>query len=190
MRTGACRPIFLLLVPLAAAPARASVVAEMDLAALCRAADAVVHGTVVSAESAWEGGVIVTRSRVEVSRSLKGAARGQVVVRTLGGVVDGIGQLASGEAALAPGEEVVLFLERAGPELRSVGMSQGAFHVTRDPASGEATAWRDLGGLGVARAGTRGLEVAAGAPGAPRPLGDLLREVERLVAAPAPGGSR
>ena len=191
MRTRArLAPLLLVLSPLAAPPARASVVAEMDLAELCRAADAVIHGTVVSAESAWENGAIVTRSTVTVWRSLKGAARGQVVVRTLGGAVGGIGQRASGEAALAPGEEVLLFLEAAGSELRPVGMAQGAFRVGRDPKTGAKAARRDLDGLAVARPGRRGLEVGPAARGAPVPLDDLLRRIERLVAAPAPGGSR
>lgn len=190
MRTRACRTLLLVILsPLAPAPAGGSVVAEMDLAELCRAADSVIHGQVVSAESAWEGGTIVTRSRVTVWRSLKGASRGQVVVRTLGGVVGGIGQRASGEAALPPGQEVLLFLEAAGPEFRPVGMARGAFRVGPDAATGAKAAWQDLDGLAVARPGPRGLEVAPAAPAAPVPLQDLLRRIERLVAA-APGGSR
>ena len=184
MRTATCRALLPLLLSLGPSAAHASVAAEMDLAQLCRAADAVIHGTVVSGESAWEDGVIVTRSTVRVWRSLKGAAGGQVAVRTLGGVVGGIGQLASGEAALRPGEEVLLFLEAAGPAYRPVGMAQGAFRVRRDPATGAKAAWRDLDGLAVARPGPHGLEVAAAPRGVPLPLDELLRRIERLVAAP------
>ncbi|HEU4383153.1 MAG TPA: hypothetical protein VFR85_06560 [Anaeromyxobacteraceae bacterium] len=190
MRTPACRALSALVLSLGPAAAHASVAAEMDLAELCRSADAVIHGIVVSAESAWEDGVIATRSTVRVARSLKGAAGDQVVVRTLGGVVGGIGQIASGEAALRPGEEVLLFLEAAGPAYRAVGMAQGAFHVRRDPATGQKAAWQELGGLAVARPGPRGLEAAPAARGAPVALDELLRRIERLVAAPAPGGSR
>ncbi|HET6923699.1 MAG TPA: hypothetical protein VFI16_11190 [Anaeromyxobacteraceae bacterium] len=191
MRTAACRALLLaILSPLTPAPARGSVVAEMDLAELCRSADIVIHGQVVSAESAWEGGAIATRSTVVAWRSLKGASRGQVVVRTSGGVVGGIGQRVSGEAVLGPGQEVLLFLEGAGPDFRPVGMARGAFRVRRDPATGAKVAWQDLDGLAVARPGSRGLEVAPAAPAAPVPLQDLLRRIERLVAAGAPAGSR
>lgn len=87
------------------------------------AAAVTVDGVVEAQDSRWDGGVIVTRSTVRVDRVTEGALDGQadgaidggaparVIVVHHGGAIDGIGQRVSGEAMLAPGEEVTLDLE-------------------------------------------------------------------------------
>jgi hypothetical protein len=162
---------------------RASTAESLDLAALVRASQVVVHGRVLRATSAWEGGVIVTRTAVEVHRALKGSADREVVVRTLGGAVGGIGQRAHGEVELLPGEEVVLFLEAAGGDLVPAGLAQGAVHVSAD-AAGVRWAAPGLAGLGLARRGAGERETAAAA--VPERLDAFLARVERLVGAGRP----
>lgn len=132
-----------------AVPAFASVILPMTLDELIDRADAIVHGKVVAQDSAWEGGRIVTRSRVKLEGALKGAPGSQVVLRTQGGVVDGIGQKVYGEPSFAVGEEVVVFGRHIGAELRPVGMAQGKFRVVLD--AGVTRAVQDLAGLAFAR---------------------------------------
>jgi len=164
---------------LVAAPAGASVVVAESLGELVGHASLVVQGTVGRQASAWEGGHIVTRTTVSVARSLKGSAPRTVVVETLGGVVGDVGQVASGEAALTPGEEVVLLLEPAGEGWRAVGMAQGVFHVRAD-LSGSRVASQEVAGLAVASPGREGLQIDEAAP-ASLPLEDLLARIGRLV---------
>lgn len=133
----------------AAVPARAAVVQSVDLPSLCHDATRIVHGVVVGEESAWRDGIIMTRVTVAVRRVLKGPSAPTLVVSRLGGVVGNIGQLAPGEAELAPGDEVVLFVEPVQGELRVVGMAQGAFHV----ADGHAA--QRLAGLTLVGAAAR-----------------------------------
>ncbi len=54
---------------------------------------------------------------------------GRITVVQPGGERDGIGQRVSGVAELSSGERVVLFLERAGPLHRVVGLAQGVYRV-------------------------------------------------------------
>src|SRR5215813_5974666 len=166
------RRVSLLAVLLLAVPARASVVEPLDLPALSRGADLIVRGQVVRAVSTWDGDHIVTRSTIEVRRVWKGRAGRTVVVRTLGGVVGTIGQKAPGEASLAPGEEVILFLEAAGGgEFLPAGMALGKFAV-----SGDGWATQDLAGLTLARRDAAGVVLVE-----PRPLRLPVRELEARV---------
>src|SRR5262245_9775348 len=125
-----------------------AVVQAVDLPTMCHDATRIVHGVVVAEESAWQGGIIVTRVTIAVRRTLKGPAAKTIVVSRLGGVVGGIGQVAPGEATLARGDEVVVFLEPIAGELHVVGMAQGVFHVAPDGRAAQR-----LGGL--ARVGAR-----------------------------------
>lgn len=163
--------------------AHASVVRPYDLEGLVARAEVIAHARVVRQASAWEGGRIVTRTTVTVRAALKGAAGRELVVRTMGGVVDGIGQRISGEATFAPGEEVILFLRDArGGELRPVGLAQGKFKVVAE--GGAARAVQELAGLAFAK--RRG---SAGAPlevhdavGARPLLSDFFSRVTEIVA--------
>jgi len=101
-------------------------------------AERIVHGKVIATETYWLGGRIVTDAKVLVEKTMKGDAEKIVVVRRLGGVVDGIGQKTWGSASLDLGEEVFLFLEHRNQSgvLHPVGMAQGKFSVMKT-AGGE-----------------------------------------------------
>jgi hypothetical protein len=113
---------------------------------LVTASDLVVRGRVESESSRWDRSRkrILTEVVVLVADTWKGAATPGVVVRQLGGTIDGIAMRVIGTARLTLGEEVVLFLARipvspelkqsaARPVYRIVGMSQGKLSVVRLP---------------------------------------------------------
>lgn len=114
--------------------ARASTLMALDVPALTRGSDLVVHGRVVRASSRRVQGTgrIVTDVEVTADEVLRGSAeRPSVHVVLPGGTVGDLRQHISGAPELAPGEEVVLFLARGTEGLRVVGLAQGVFHVQR-----------------------------------------------------------
>ncbi|MBI5501398.1 MAG: hypothetical protein HY907_14225 [Deltaproteobacteria bacterium] len=180
------------LLPLAAAvvaalapDAAGSIVRALSLTQLVEQSDSVVLATVESASSAWLDGRIVTDSVVVVGEGLAGAAGGErMVVRTLGGEVDGIGQKVFGEPQLRWGERYLLFLEEypagGGPSsaiFRAVGMSQGALPVVDGPGGARVVPNPDLPELVEP-----GVEMSVGPwLDVPRPLEDVLTEVRAAV---------
>lgn len=124
-----------------ASTAAATTMLAQDIEALSRGADAVVQGTVTKVESRWTADKlrIVTVVELEVSEALKGAPGRTATLIQPGGVVGDVGQKVSGLASFAPGEEVVVFLERrGGGTFHVAGMAQGKFRVERS-SDGQAT---------------------------------------------------
>jgi hypothetical protein len=124
----------LLLALAQAAPAMATSMLVQDISALTRSSDAVVHGKVKKVESRWTGDrrQIVTDVTIDVAEFIKGKGDKTLVIHQPGGEVGEIGQKVSGLASFAPGEEVVVFLEKHGAERYLVtGMAQGKFRVER-----------------------------------------------------------
>ena len=126
------------------ATARALVMERVAFADLVRESDLVVVGTVTGSSSrhmdAPQERRIVTDVTVRVSDVVRGVHDGgEVVVTTLGGVVDGRGQIVPGAPRFAVGDEVVLFLSTvrrtaSGKAVRlPVALSQGVFFVRRTP---------------------------------------------------------
>lgn len=125
---------------LLALPAAATSMLKADLPQLSQEADAVVRGTVRRVQSRWsgDGRRIVTDVELEVAETLKGTPPRTLVIVQPGGRVGDIGQRVSGLASFTPGEEVVVFLDRRGPDAFAVrGMAQGKYRVQR-PGSGAA----------------------------------------------------
>ena len=126
------------------ATARALVMERVAFADLVRESDVVVVGTVTGSASRHMDPPherrIVTDVSVRVSDVVRGTHDGgEVVVTTLGGVVDGRGQIVPGAPRFAIGDEVVLFLSTvrrtaSGKAIRlPVALSQGVFYVRRPP---------------------------------------------------------
>jgi len=94
--------------------ASASVSILMSVDELVNASSDVVIATAVERKSQWEdlpsGKRIVTYTRVEVDESLADGSRSEIWVRTLGGKVDHIGQIVSGEADIALNARALFFL--------------------------------------------------------------------------------
>jgi hypothetical protein len=117
------------------APASVSLAATWD--GLLHDSSAAAVMTSTESHSVWEDGRIVTYTRVHVDRAIAGelGTGGDTWVRTMGGVVDKVGQVVEGEASFARGESSLLFL-RPGPAGSFVVTSrgQGQFPVVMDEA--------------------------------------------------------
>jgi hypothetical protein len=128
----------------AAAPASGSLAEALDLGQLVERSSVVAVISVESADARWLDGRIVTDSVATVTEGVSGATAGErLVVRTLGGEVDGVGQRVFGEPLLVPGGRYLLFAAADGGAdgisaarasfLRPVGMAQGASPVVAGP---------------------------------------------------------
>ncbi len=158
-------------------PAHASVALALSLTDLVRQSDQVLVGTPLDSLSQWEtiGGRnrIVTLTTVRLDRALDGRKHGatHLLVRTLGGRVDDIGQIVPGEAALTRGQAAVTFLSRLSNDSFVVtGLAQGHYRLVRDAN-------------GVARLrASGGVALVGRTPSAARALeGHTPDEVEALV---------
>jgi hypothetical protein len=173
-------------------PARASTVDALALEGLTAAADEVFIAEAIS-ESVHrdDRGRIVTDLRLRVAESLAGerSAGEEVVLRCLGGSIDGVGMRVAGEAQLAVGETAVVFARRSdGGWLRAVGMSQGVLPM-RPSAEGW---WVEPGGAGLTlvRRGSSGrLVPGTAALERATPLAELRRAVI-AAGASGPRGTR
>jgi hypothetical protein len=92
----------------------------------------------LEARSVWEGGRIYTYTRVRVDRPVAGeiVQGGEAWVRTMGGVVDKVGQIVEGEAALVPGQPSLVFIH-PGPvgAVEVTARGQGQFPVMTEATS-------------------------------------------------------
>jgi hypothetical protein len=124
---------------------------QLELGELGARADLVVRGVVVEVAPA-PGGELATDSLVEVTECLAGDCPDTVRVRRRGGEQDGRGLWVEGEAHLAAGQVVVLYL-RARPDLPHtvIGGLQGALRLVRH--QGVVHAARDLRGHRVLDSG-------------------------------------
>ena len=118
--------------------AEASVAVLISLNDLVAASTYVVVATAGEQRSVWEetpsGRRIVTYTRLAVDRSVTGSAETELWVRTLGGVVEKIGQAVSGEAQLVKGERSLLFVARMDAGLVVTARAQGHYPVEADQA--------------------------------------------------------
>ncbi len=140
-------PAFVVALLLCAASSATSVrpIAIEDMA---QRASNVVEGRAEQQWSVWDTNehLIYTYTRFAVSSTLKGRAHNEVVVRQIGGSVNGVRQHASGVRQFVLGEEAALFLRAstAGDGSYSVvGLMQGSFRIRRD--GGEARVSNDVG---------------------------------------------
>jgi hypothetical protein len=107
-----------------------------SIAALTEVSSLILTGEVVASESEWNGGLIVTRSRVRVTECLLGDCPPTVTVDMLGGQIGDIVQAVDGGAQLPLGEEVILFLRSRDAEVSysPVGLASGWFELRLAPA--------------------------------------------------------
>lgn len=123
-----------LMLILAALPLSASQFIELSFDRVARESALIVRGTVESTYSAWDDNheVIFTYATVRVHRYF-GEATGPdtLVVREVGGTVDGYTQEAIGFPAIRDGEEVVLLLSKwdGSEDFRIHAFNQGKYLV-------------------------------------------------------------
>jgi len=164
------RRLIVLAALVAAGPARSAEAVSASVEELARESDAVVRGRVSSADSRWsdDGRRISTTYEVRRAAVLRGKAPAVVRVVVPGGVVGRIGQRLDAAPSLAPGEDVIVFLRRSGPEAFVVtGLAQGKFSISGATARPDLSRFTFVGSS--ARAGERRSEEM--------PLAELERRV-------------
>jgi len=124
----------LLPVLLLAPRARATLMRGLSLRALCEQSQHMVIARAIEAQCVSlpiaGRSMIVTETKVRIDDSLAKVApdHTELVVRTLGGVLNGVGELVHGQAALSFGEPCLAFLKRADDgALWVTGMAQGHY---------------------------------------------------------------
>ena len=134
--------------------AEAAVAVAYTLEELVDAAPTAVVAKAVEQRSRWEEVAgskrIVTYTRLDVETGIYGDGAASLWVRTLGGVVDKIGQQVAGEASFRLEERAVVFLTatRSGT-LVVAGAAQGHFPVREARDAGEAPRLRASPSLGT-----------------------------------------
>lgn len=96
------------------------------------AAVVALQGTVMERHSAWEGGLIVTRTRLRVDRMIRGTAPAELEVQELGGRVGDIAQVAYGQPTMPA-------LPNVAVELAPVGKTWRLAAVLEERLSSEAS---------------------------------------------------
>lgn len=169
-------------VALVSRSAEASVVEALDLETLVREADQVVLARVIKHWSQYDDrGRIVTDYQMQVERAEKGdAAPGSaVIVRRLGGIVEGRGMHVEGEPGFQDGELVLVFgLRGQQTYMRPIGMGQGAMRIFEQ--NGERWVRSDASGMALVSRSGRGDKARVAVP-EPRRLDDLLATVRTLA---------
>jgi hypothetical protein len=113
---------------------------ELTTEELVRRADVVVVGKVTEVRSEWsrDRSRIYSKVTVLVDEHIKGDASQQlVVIATLGGEIDGIGEVYSHTARFKADERVIVFAaaDQQG-ELRVVGGDEGKMTLAKDEVTG------------------------------------------------------
>jgi hypothetical protein len=131
-------------------PLRAEQMVPLSIARLAAKAQLIVQGKVLSTTVQRDAeGRIYTAVQLQVDEVWKGSlATNQFTIVHGGGVLGDQVATVSGQANYAVGEEVVAFLvlNQRGEGV-SVGLSQGKFHVWKDPVQGEKLAHNRFHGL-------------------------------------------
>ena len=144
------RPVLVAsIVALAPLSAFATSVHPLTRADLASRADTIVRakvGTRATVRSE-KTGRILTRTQLAVLQTYKGEAKRQLELEQMGGTLDGATLVVPGDAALATGEEVVLYLRCTGKErCHLFGLGLGKYGI-RAGQDGRKLAVRDLKGL-------------------------------------------
>jgi hypothetical protein len=114
---------------------RATIVPRLSLEEMVARSETIVSGQVTRVWTAWDSPhrFIWTHTEILVSNVTKGNRSGKLVVSEPGGIVDGLGMQIAGTPGYAPGEQVMLFLERMpNGYLRTAGMGQGKLSLSPD----------------------------------------------------------
>jgi hypothetical protein len=119
----------------------ATTVIPLSVENLTKISSHVVEGRAISSWTQWNAAhtVIFTYTKFQVLRTLKGQAPAALVVRQLGGTLDGTTEKVAGVRHWQIGEQAVLFLrpgEIPDGSLEITGLIQGNFLIYRS-ATGE-----------------------------------------------------
>ena len=145
------RRLAVLLMAIASSFVLGTTVRPVSVETMAAHASLVAEGRAVSSWSQWnpEHTMILTYTRFQVSRVLKGAAAREVTIRQPGGTVGVYRDVVHGVRYLKPGAEAALFLSDGGEKdgaMVVVGLMQGMFRIERE-ASGAAFVSNGISGV-------------------------------------------
>lgn len=165
-------------------PAHATVVLSLDVHQLVGRADRIFVGKVLSTRSYWTADRrhIVTDATVEVQQDVRGTRTGdRIVVRRLGGTVNGIGMRVAGTAVLRKDDHVLLFTQLRQGVRYTVGMQQGLFRVLQDVKSNQLKLSRPLDGLTLATRTPSGLQLEVPPAPLPQTLPVMIDQLRKVI---------
>ena len=126
---------------LVAGTAWSATVLQFDWEQMAKRADRIVEGTVTHTDVHWNDAKtkIYTDAYIKVTKTLKGQAVDTLVVRQIGGELDGIGSMIPGSPRYATGEELMIFAEdRPDGAVVTLGLFQGKCVPYTDAETGVA----------------------------------------------------
>ncbi len=142
--------------------ARATTLAQMDLAQLAHAAQVVARVRCMGSESRRDSGHIWTFTRFSVVEAMQGAPDATLLVRLPGGRDGHTIESVDGVPRFLPGEETILFLERTRlPRQAGAGdwsvtaWGEGTFRIWRDARTGRENVTQDSSRMPVFDRATR-----------------------------------
>jgi hypothetical protein len=140
---------------------------------------AIVRAKVTGSNSAFRGKDIFTYYQLQVVETLKAGPSPLATVAVPGGAAGGIRQVVPGAPVLANGQEYVIFLWTSKSGLTQIiGLSQGLFAVTQNPAGLAVMVRPAAVSMMVNRSG----ETVADQP-ASMSLSSLRTEIQKLTGA-------
>jgi len=106
----------------------------LSLNELTIGANTIVAGKVLSSTSFRRNGRIYTKNKIQITEKISSQTQNEIIeVETIGGRIGNIVQKVIGAAELKKGDEYLLFLRNsANKKMRVLGMSQGAYSITKD----------------------------------------------------------
>jgi hypothetical protein len=129
---------------------RATTLARLSLDQIAAGSDAVARVRCTAAESRWENGSIWTLATVDVLESMKGNLPASITIRMPGGRVGHLTATVDATPKFAPGNEVVVFLQRSpAGDFAVAGWAEGTFRISRDPRTGAETVTQDSSAFAV-----------------------------------------
>ncbi len=151
---------------IAACPSFATTVIPLSVESLTAISSHVVEGRAISSWTQWNAThtVIFTYTKFQVQRTLKGEAAATVVVRQLGGTLDGTTEKVAGVRQWKIGEQALLFLrpgEIRDGSLVVTGLMQGNFLIYRGQ-SGEDLVSNGAPNVSAYKAGTAPITTYSG----------------------------
>lgn len=173
-------------------PSGATVMLKLDLPQMVGSSDVIFVGKAIKTHSRWtkKRRHIVTDTTFKVEQGIRGVAPGKtVVVRRLGGTVDGIGMKVSGTPQFKKNDRVLLFTETRGGHRYVVGMKQGVFRIHRE-SSGRLMVRTHLAGLELTKRSSSGLTFLEHEAPRPRALAELISEIKQTISLCAKEQSR
>ena len=176
------KSLFLVLFVFLLGAAFATTVIPLSVEELVQISSHIIEGRAVQSWSQWDANhnFILTYTKFQVQHTLKGQVGQEIIVRQLGGTVDGITQTVSGIHHWRVGEQAVLFL-RPGRimdgSLEVTGLVQGNFLVRTGP-NGEKLVSNGVPGVSSLKPGA---SMATQYRGSAMRMQDLESRVQKVV---------